>query len=68
MPAPHVQTAWYLSIPVQYRDRVSFDPVTGYPTCIDVTAGAYTVPGALTNTDRAACQLPPLIQHPKGWR
>jgi hypothetical protein len=68
MPAPHVETAWYLALPAQYRDRVSFDPVTGYPTHIDVAAGAYTVPGALTNTDRAACRLPPLIQHPIGRR
>jgi len=68
VPAPHVDTDWYLSIPVQYRDRVTFDPVSGYPECIDVAAGAYTVPGALTDSDRAACRLPPLLQHQPGWR
>ena len=68
MPAPHVETVWYLSLPVQYRDRVSFDPVSGLPACIDVAAGAYTVSRQLTDADRAACRLPPAFSHPKGWR
>lgn len=68
MPAAHILTDWYLALPTQYRDRVSFDPVSGYPACIDVAAGAYTVPGALTDTDRAACRLPPLLVHAAGRR
>lgn len=61
MPAPPIFTDWYISIPVQYRDRVHFDPVSGMPAYIDVAAGAYTVPGELTSADRRACRLPPLI-------
>lgn len=68
MPAPHIETDWYQRLPAAYRDRVQWDPGTGYPTCIDVAAGAYTVPGALTNADMVACSLPPLIQHEPGWR
>lgn len=68
MPAPHIDTPWYLALPVQYRDRVNFDPVSGYPSCIDVAAGAYTVPGPLTDADRALCRLPPLLQHQPGRR
>jgi hypothetical protein len=67
MPAPPIYTDWYNSLPVQYRDRVHFDPVSGMPACIDVAAGAYTVPGALTDTDRQACRLPPLILRPQWW-
>lgn len=55
---------WYISLPVQYRDRVRFDPVTGHPTCIDVTAGPYTVPGELTNVDRQRCGLAPRSARP----
>lgn len=68
MPATPIYTTWYLSIPTQYRDRVSFDPVSGYPACITVAAGAYQVSRELTNTDRAACLLPPTIVHQLGWR
>lgn len=68
MPAAHVETEWYQQLPAQYRDRVQWNVDTGYPSCIDVAAGTYTVPGALTNTDMLACNLPPLIQHPPGWR
>lgn len=68
MPVPHVETAWYLSIPVAYRDRVQWDPVTGYPTCIDVAAGAYTVTRELTDADRRLCGLPDRYRHEQGWR
>jgi len=68
MAAPHIETDWYLSIPTQYRDRVQFDPVSGYPTCIDVAAGAYQVPGPLTDADRALCRIPALLNHEPGWR
>jgi hypothetical protein len=68
VPAAHIDTDWYLALPVQYRDRVSFDPASGYPSCIDVAAGAYTVPGALTDDDRVLCGLPPLLVHATGRR
>lgn len=68
MPATPIHTTWYLSIPTQYRDRVSFDPVSGYPACIDVAAGAYTVTRELNSSDRAACLLPPSIVRELGWR
>lgn len=68
MPAPHVETPWSLALPAAYRDRIHWDPVSGLPASIDVAAGAYTVPGNLTNADMAACGLPPLITHEPGWR
>lgn len=68
MPAPHVETTWSLALPATYRDRIHWDPVSGLPASIDVAAGAYTVPGPLTDTDRRACMLPPLLNHPTGWR
>lgn len=68
MPAPHVETEWYRALAVQYRDRVQWDPVTGLPVSIDVAAGAYTVPGQLTDVQRAECQLPPALNHRQGWR
>lgn len=68
MPAPHVETDWYQALPTQYRDRVRWDPNTGLPACIDIAAGAYTVPGQLTDAQRAECQLPPAFNHPPGWR
>lgn len=68
MPAPHVTTPWYEALPVAYRDRVQWNADTGLPSCIDVAAGPYTVPGALTDTDRLACGLPPLLIHPPGRR
>jgi len=68
MPAPHVETTWYQSLPAQYRDRVQWDPNTGLPVCIDVAAGAYTVTRQLTDADRLACQLPPAFRHRPGWR
>lgn len=68
MSATPIQTDWYLSLPVQYRDRVTFDPVSGMPACIDVAVGAYTVPGPLTNADRRVCKLPPAIERDPSWR
>lgn len=68
MTAPPIFTDWYNALPAQYRDRVSFDPISGMPAFIDVKAGAYTVPGELTNTDRRACRLPPLIARDRDWR
>jgi hypothetical protein len=61
MTAEPVHTDWYLGLPEEYRDRVRFDPTTGLPTYMDVTAGAYDHPAELTNADRHRCGLPPLI-------
>lgn len=68
MAASHVETEWYQALAAQYRDRVRWDVDTGLPSCIDMAAGPYTVPGALTDADRLACRLPPLLVHPPGWR
>lgn len=65
MPADPITTGeWYQALPVQYRDRVTFDPITGQPANIDVAAGSYTVPGELTNADRRSCKLPPRTARP----
>lgn len=61
IPAPRVHTPWYDALPEAYRDRVQWDPWSGRPSCIDVDAGPYLVPRVLTNADRAACHLPPLL-------
>lgn len=61
---PITTGAWYQALPVEYRDRVRFDPVTGQPANLDVSAGAYTVTRELTNADRRRCKLPPRSARP----
>lgn len=61
---PITSGVWYQSLPVQYRDRVRFDPVTGQPANLVVVAGPYTVPTELTNAERRLCKVPPRTSRP----
>lgn len=61
---PITTGTWYQSLPVQYRDRVRFDPVTGQPANLAVVAGPFTVPTELTNAERRACKVPPRTSRP----